>query len=339
MIVPIFLPHLGCGQRCAYCNQETIVGSIQGALTGARIAASLAAIDGPVEAALYGGNILGLEPEGLAGLLRLFEPYREKISHLRISAKPGPVNQEVIGILKEHRVRVIELGIPTTNNRILSLLGRGHTAGDFFDAFRFLKDEGFEVGMQVMVGLPKEKAADLRETVSAIIACAPRFIRIYPLVVIRDTPLFDSFRAGEYAPDSMEEAVAKACFVYASAWKHGIRTIKMGLTENEVLREKIAAGPFHPAFGYLVKSEAFRLAVMRVCEASAVRGEVAVSVNEGDIPHLIGFKRANISSFRKKGISITWAVDARMDKGYFTIDGRGRKASGSLADAPAMIPS
>jgi len=339
MIVPIFLPHLGCGQRCAYCNQETIVGNIEGGSTGGRIAASLAAIDGPVEAALYAGNILGLEPGHLAGLLGLFKPYRDKISHLRISAKPGPVNGEVIGILKEHGVRVIELGIPTTNNRILSLLGRGHTAGDFFNTFRLLKDEGFDVAMQVMVGLPGEKAADLRETVSAIVACAPRFIRIYPLVVIRETPLFDSFRAAEYLPDSMEEAVAKACFVYGSAWKHGIRTIKMGLTENEVLKEKIAAGPFHPAFGYLVKSEAFRLAVMRVCEDSGVRGEVAVFVNEGDIPHLIGFKRANIGSFREKGISITWVADARLERGYFTIDGKGRKASGSLADAPAMIPS
>ena len=57
---------------------------------------------------------------------------------MRISAKPGPVSARTIAVLKEHRVRVIELGIPTVNDAILRLLGRGHTARDFFDTFRVL---------------------------------------------------------------------------------------------------------------------------------------------------------------------------------------------------------
>jgi histone acetyltransferase (RNA polymerase elongator complex component) len=161
------------------------------------------------------------------------------------------VSARSIAVLKKHGVRVIELGIPTVNDAILRLLGRGHTAGDFFDAFRILTGEGFEMGMQVMVGLPGETLADLQETVFAMIALAPRFIRIYPLVVIEDTRLFERFTRGDYSPDSLDTAVTKACFVYVSAWSHAIRTIKMGLTENEVIKEKIASGPYHPAFGYL----------------------------------------------------------------------------------------
>ncbi len=56
------------------------------------------------------------------------------------------------------------------------------------------------MGMQVMVGLPGETLADLRETVSAMIALAPRFIRIYPLVVIEDTRLFERFKEGGLFP-------------------------------------------------------------------------------------------------------------------------------------------
>ncbi len=91
MIVPVFLPHVGCGERCTYCNQDIITNNPRDTTIETRIALSLASVQGPVEAALYGGNILGLGSTDLAGLLGLFEPYRHKISHMRISAKPGPV--------------------------------------------------------------------------------------------------------------------------------------------------------------------------------------------------------------------------------------------------------
>ncbi|MGD0656475.1 MAG: radical SAM protein [Syntrophorhabdales bacterium] len=339
MIVPVFLPHIGCGERCIYCNQDIITNNPGDMRVETRIAQSLASVEGPVEAALYGGNILGLGSTDLAGLLGLFEPYRHKISRMRISAKPGPVSARTIAVLKEHGVRVIELGIPTVNDAILRLLGRGHTARDFFDTFKVLVDEGFELGMQVMVGLPGETFADLQETVCAMITLAPCFVRIYPLVVIEDTRLFERFMKGAYSPDSLDTAVAKACFVYVSAWSHGIRTIKMGLTENEVIKEKIASGPYHPAFGYLVKSEAFYLAVLRVCEEMEARGNVAVSLSASDVPHLIGNRCTNLDRLREKGISIEWTADPALSKGFFRVRGKGKKAEGSLVDGLAMIPS
>jgi histone acetyltransferase (RNA polymerase elongator complex component) len=339
MIVPVFLPHAGCGQRCTYCNQDIITNNVKGVSTGSRIARLLQPIRDPVEVALYGGNMLGLGPEELEGLLSLFDPYRRRISHLRISAKPGPVSKETIAVLKEHGVTVVELGIPTVNDAILRALGRGHTARDFFESFRLLVGEGFEVGMQVMVGLPGEAFADLCETVSAVTTLAPCFIRIYPLVVIEDTGLFEAFAKGAYVPDTLEAAVTKASFVYASAWSHGVRTIKMGLTDNDVIKERIAAGPFHPAFGYLVKSEAFRLAVSRVCEAKGARGRVTVSVSPHDVAHIVGPGRANVHRFREEGIAIDWATDPALDEGFFRVNGIGKEAEGSLADSLAMIPS
>ena len=226
------------------------------------------------------------------------------------------------------------MGIPTLNDRILDLLGRGHTTEDFFRTFRLLTEEGFEVGMQVMVGLPGERFADLRETALAITTLAPLFVRIYPLIVIEDTPLFEWFRTGAFSPDSLDAAVAKACFIYVSAWKQNIKTIKMGLTENEVLKERIAAGPYHPAFGYLVKSEAFRLAVLKVCADMGVHGETAVCVSAGDVPHLIGFKRTNMDGFREKGIFVRWVEDGTVEKGHFTIDPEGREDDGEPRRCP-----
>jgi hypothetical protein len=188
-----------------------------------------------------------------------------------------------------------------------------------------------------MVGLPDETYKDLEETARSVDALAPAFIRIYPLCVIEDTPLFESFRHGNFLPDSLEVAVTKAAYIYIRALDKGIRTIKMGLTDNDVLRQKVAAGPHHPAFGYLVKSEAFYLAVVKACTGNGLSGEVRVLLNRRDIPHLVGPKRLNVQRLKEKGIEPVWSA-VETPAGCFVVTAAGKKASGSLTDALAMIP-
>ncbi len=337
MILPVFLPHMGCGQRCTYCNQNIITDETHAVALDDRLASLFKPLRTPVEVAFYGGNPLGLAPVALERLLATLIPYRGNITGVRMSAKPGRLSARTVGILKHYGVTTIELGIPCFNDRILAGLNRGHTTADLFDTYRQLKDEGFELGLQVMVGLPGETYEDLDRTAASVVALAPAFIRIYPLCVIEDTPLFASFRNGDFLPDSLEAAVTKAAYLYVRALDKGIRTIKMGLTDNEVLKHKAAAGPYHPAFGYLVKSEAFYLAVLKACTDNALSGEVQVLLNQRDIPHLVGLKRLNIQRLKGKGIEPVWsAVEA--PAGCFVVTAGGKKASGSLRDALAMIP-
>ncbi len=337
MIVPLFLPHFGCGQRCTYCNQEHIANSQSGD-PEERVARLFAGRFEPVEAALYGGNMLGLDPPRLEGLLRLFEPYRDRVVGLRISTKPAIPDRKTMDLLKKYGVRTIELGTPTFNDAILAALKRGHTAEDAFTAYRLFRNEGFEVGLQVMVGLPGETSGDVRQTAQTVGRLAPAFIRIYPLLVLRDTPLYDDFSAGRFVPDALDGAVSKAAFISLTAWRRGIRTIKMGLTENDVLKEKIAAGPFHPAFGYLVKSHAFCLALLQNCAASNIRGIVHLKIRPGDEAHLTGYKSANIARLKESGVFPSWEKDGTLEAGHFSIECDGKTVRGSLADALAMIP-
>jgi histone acetyltransferase (RNA polymerase elongator complex component) len=333
MIAPIFLPHLGCGRRCTYCNQDHITGE-QAAPLEERIGRLFATLLAPAEVALYGGDVLGLPPNEIEAVFRLLDPYRDKIAAMRISVRPRTVSAGVASLLKAYNVRTIEVGAPSFNDAILACLNRGHTAEDVRRACRSFREQGFEAGLQVMVGLPGETAHDVRETAANIIDLAPAFIRIYPLVVVEDTPLCRDFRAGRFSPDTLEAAVAKSAFIYANAWTHGIRTIKMGLTANEVLREKVAAGPFHPAFGYLVKSEAFCLAVLARRALSGLSGgDVRLSVNRRDVAHLTGYKRANIGRLAGSGISPEWTEGEGIKEGHFVIESGGERVAGNLADA------
>jgi histone acetyltransferase (RNA polymerase elongator complex component) len=333
MILPVFLPHLGCGRRCTYCNQNLISDSTSAYQLEERLHRLFAPLNLPVEVALYGGNPLGLGLASLKHLFARFEPYRDKIARFRLSARPEPVSRSVIDVLKDQGVRTIEFGTPTFNDRILARLSRGHSSEDSRNSVRLMKEEGFETGMQVMVGLPGETADDLRETVSAITSLAPSFLRIYPLVVIEGTPLFEQFSSGDFIPDTIEAAVAKAAFIYASAWEQGIVTIKMGLTENPSLKARVAAGPYHPAFGYMVKSDAFRTAVMNRCERLNLAGQLLLRICPSDVPHLVGYKRLNIRMLNTETRSIAWDTDELLRPGHFIVEAKGMSSDGNLTDA------
>jgi histone acetyltransferase (RNA polymerase elongator complex component) len=318
VIVPVFLPHLGCRQKCIYCNQQHITGKNSQEDISETIRKALDPVGVRCEVAIYGGNPFGLGTNGMAGLFSLFANYREKITSMRLSTEPIVPDAQTIDLLRDHNVRTVELGIPVFSDEKLRALGRHHTVRDLYDTYEALVRAGLAVGLQVMVGLPGETAQDIRSTVQHLLRLKPAFIRVYPLVVLRDTPLHTAFQETSFSPLSLAEAVRRALFIYLHAEAHGIKVIKMGLTENEFLKGQVVAGPHHPAFGYLVRSEAFYLAVTKVCEEHRLSGTVTVLLNKKDIPHLIGYQRSNIKRFEEQGLQVEWK-ECNLPAGDFLI--------------------
>ncbi|MBP6940343.1 MAG: radical SAM protein [Syntrophorhabdaceae bacterium] len=331
MIVPIFLTHLGCHDRCIYCDQGYITAQSD---TGVRqlIQRSFQRQRGPCEVGLFGGNIFGLDPGYLRRLFEHFDDYRDKITNFRISTKPVPLNEELIDILKEQRVTVVELGIPSFNNRILGMLNRKHTAEELSLAFRILKEKGFQVALQFMVGLPDETFDDIREIVENMAGLNPHYIRIYPLAVLKGTPLCTLYEEKRFVPIGFDEALERALYIYLNALRRDIKVVKMGLTDNEVLKERIVAGFYHPAFGYLVRSHGFYRAVIAVAERESMRGDATVILNKRDVTHLLGHKRENMRRFEEQGLTISWE-ESDLPIGTFKLINGPRQAEGTIFDA------
>jgi histone acetyltransferase (RNA polymerase elongator complex component) len=306
VIVPVFLPHLGCRQKCIYCNQHQITGQKSREDTEEVIRKALDPVKAPAEVAIYGGNPFGLGTHGLTRLFSLFSSSREKITSMRLSTEPIKPDPHMIDLLKDYNVRTIELGIPVFSDEKLRALGRHHSVKDLHETFDLLSQAGFMVGLQVMVGLPGETAEEIRSCVRHLLRLKPAFVRIYPLVVLRDTPLCTAFEEKCFIPLSLEEAVLRALFIYLHAEAHGVKVIKMGLTENEFIKSEIVAGPFHPAFGYLVRSEAFYLAITSVCKERGLSGQMGILLNKRDVPHLIGHRRSNLKRLAEQGIQVEW---------------------------------
>lgn len=330
MVIPVFLPHSGCDERCVYCHQGYITDS-GGRDIKARIDGALRDRREACEVGLFGGNIFGMEPADLAGLFSFFAPYKDVVKGFRLSTKPVPLRDDTIDILKRNGVRIIELGIPTFNDTILAALNRAHTVADLVQAYDRLLGEGFRLALQFMVGLPGETMSDIEEMVESMVRLGPEYIRIYPLVVLRNTPLHRLFETGSFTPIPFDEALERAVLIYRRALEEGIDVVNVGLTDNEIIREMVAGGFYHPAFGSLVQSRIFRNALQTAIGKLKGPGEVTVILHRNDIPLLVGYRRENLTYFASLGIALRWDPSG-VERGSFEVVSGRERAKGRMIE-------
>ena len=262
MILPVFIPHAGCPHQCIFCNQRTISGEKDSSLEGAsrQMEALLNWVrpDPTNELAFYGGSFTALPLERQKKLLDLAEGWRARglFGSLRLSTRPDAITPEILALLRAHGVETIELGAQSLDDRVLEMAERGHTAAQIHKASQLIKEAGFQLGLQLMVGLPGQGTESLDGTCRQVVAIHPDLVRIYPVLVIAGTPLAELWHQGRYRALTVEEAVAACWPLYQAFTGAGIRVIRMGLQPDRELCAPghILAGPFHPAFGEKVKS-------------------------------------------------------------------------------------
>ena len=266
MIVPIFIPHAGCPHRCIFCDQEKITARAIHRTGPEEVRKILdAAIGGKGftshqnrELAFYGGTFTGLEKGHMESLLDAAAPYvrNNVVQSIRISTRPDSLDEERLRILKAYHVATVELGVQSMDDRVLALSERGHTADDTIKAVRMLKEHGFRVGVQLMPGLPGDSPKDFLTTIDKVLALEPHMARLYPALVIKGTGLARLYDERAYRPFSLGEAVDLCAKSVALLEKKGVPVIRIGLMDSPPLSEKgrIVSGPWHPAFGFLVRS-------------------------------------------------------------------------------------
>ncbi|MCC6502238.1 MAG: radical SAM protein [Deltaproteobacteria bacterium] len=266
LIIPIFIPFGGCAHQCVFCDQKGITG--KAALPGLdevrqTIEKYLSTWKGKgeKEAAFYGGSFTGLPLDIQNGYLECAGAFVEsgKLDSLRLSTRPDYISVEIAAFLRERHVETVELGAQSMVDEVLKASGRGHTAEQTAQAVRVLKDSGMKTGLQLMPGLPGDTFDSVMLTMEEAVKLAPDFVRLYPSLVLKDTPLHRMYLEGSYKPwalDDMVEACAAAKKLFDKA---GIPIIRMGLQTTDELVESIVAGPFHPSFRQLVEAAVERL--------------------------------------------------------------------------------
>ena len=342
-MVPFFISHLGCPHRCVFCDQEKIAGA-RGALPGAsEIQAKVekyreSSPGRELEAAFYGGTFTALPREDQEYLLGALQPQLAsgRLSSIRLSTRPDAVDPGSARFLKQMGVATVELGAQSMDDEVLSLAGRGHSARDTERALLALKDAGLAVGLQLMPGLPGDSDQRSLASLERALALDPSFLRIYPTLVISGTELADRYRAGSYAPQSLDQALSLCKRMLLKAGRRGVPVIRLGLQPTAELETPgvLLAGPYHPAFGQLVQSE-LCYDLMSALVADLPQGSsVGFFVAPGRLSDLVGQKRRNLARLAERhGVGVV-AVreDAALSRSRIALEWSGGRRSADLLD-------
>ncbi|MBI1912190.1 MAG: radical SAM protein [Deltaproteobacteria bacterium] len=260
LIIPIFIPFGGCPNQCVFCDQEGITGSVNlpsiKEVTGT-IDSYLSTWKGigAKEAAFYGGSFTGLPENIQHDYLKAASKYIKagRLDSLRLSTRPDYISEEIACYLKKYKVEIVELGVQSMSDEVLRLSGRGHTSAQTIQAVEILKEHGIKVGLQFMPGLPGDTTQTIIETTEKVILLKPDFVRVYPTIVLKNTPLHKMYLSGSYAPWTLNEMTAVCRQAMKLLNDASITVIRVGLQPTKELEESIVAGPYHPSFRQLVE--------------------------------------------------------------------------------------
>jgi histone acetyltransferase (RNA polymerase elongator complex component) len=318
--ISIFIPHVGCPHQCSFCDQRTISGA-QHLPDGDEVREicekALAEVKSPenTEIAFFGGSFTAIPRDYMNELLDAAKEYvgSGKFRGIRCSTRPDCIDSEILGILARSGVTAIELGAQSMSDKVLEANERGHSAEDVENAAKLIKQWGFELGLQMMIGLYRSTREDELLTMHKIAELQPDTARIYPTVILKGTRLAELLESGEYVTFSFEEAVEMAASGLVMFEGSGIRVIKCGLHASEFVEKDMVGGFYHPAFRELCEGMIYRYNMEFQLKQTDSR-DVIFAVNDTCISKAGGHKKANIDYFSQQGINVKIIGDKSIPK-------------------------
>ena len=315
-IIPIFIPEMACPHRCVYCNQFLISGKEKMPaddeiiMTVDRYMETMPE-GAEVELAFFGGTFTGLPMEDQERLLRLVNPYVEdgRIGNVRLSTRPDYISEKNVELLKRYGVGTVELGIQSFDDEVLRSSGRGYDVETVEKSAELIKEYEMELGMQMMIGLPKDTKEKSVMTARRIVEMGARNTRVYPTLVMKDTVLARRYEKGEYEALTLEEAVDWTKELLWIFDRGGVYVQRVGLHPTKGLMEgtDYLAGPFHVSFKEMVLTEMWKDVLVKEL-ADGDRGRVCtMKVAHNMLGVVAGYKSANRMWLEKNG----WKVRFR----------------------------
>ena len=321
-IIPIFIPHRGCNNACVFCNQKAITARDSGITPeGARgiIEQYLPTLQNrnlnEIEVSFFGGSFTGIPIEDQSAFLAVAKEYKDKglIDKIHLSTRPDYINKEILDNLKNYSVDVIELGVQSFDQKVLDESKRGHSESCVYDACNLIKEYGFTLGIQLMIGLPGDSYKACMDSVRKTIEIGPSLARIYPTVVIEGTALADMYKEGTYKPFEEAELLRTAVDMYKTLTSAGIYVMRVGLKATALINNEsdLVLCGYHPAIGQIVEGAIAReeiedqirtldVSSMQDADGAFANRKLIISAPEEMLNNAVGHKACNKKYFEEK---------------------------------------
>jgi len=230
-----------CPTRCVYCSFNTSHKPVDVDFLARYVNAlelELREMQGSVSSIYIGGGTPTFLPENLLErlLYSVCENFNNAIEFTVEAGRPETLTADKLRLLAKYGVTRLAINPQTLNDKTLAAIGRGHTAEQFFAAFRLARATGdFCINTDLIAGLPHETADDMRRNMEALAQLAPENITVHTLAVKRASRLNEEIRQGAaYGNENTENMLSVAAEYCGS----------MGLLPYYLYRQKNMVGLF-----------------------------------------------------------------------------------------------
>lgn len=180
----------------------------------------------------------------------------------------------------------------------------------------------------MMIGLPESTRNDEINTAKELIKLKPKIVRIYPVLVLKNTKLEKQFNEGTYTPLSLVKAI-EICKELVQIFRNkNINVIRIGLQTTEEISSQtnetsqVVAGPYHPAFRQLVESNIWYDRIFDKIKRFNVKvKEVKITANPSDVNDIVGHKKENLKKLKEMyDVDVILVQDEKMKKNDLKIE-------------------
>ena len=187
-----------CVSKCLYCNfysenKLEYINDYVLALTKEIKRESKKYTQYSIDTIFIGGGTPSVLPAGCVSLIvnAIKQNYNVLPSaEITIEANPNSINYTKSAEWFSAGVNRVSVGVQTTSNRVLKIIGRTHTYQDFFKAIDDLKSVGFKnINADIMIGLPTQKQNELKATLRQCFGMGLTHISAYTLILEEGTPM------------------------------------------------------------------------------------------------------------------------------------------------------
>lgn len=204
-----------CVQKCAYCDflsapatrhrQQEYVEALKKEIEGE--AAGYAAYE--IKTIFLGGGTPSiLEAEKIAEILQCLRKYYRLACDTEITLEMNPKTAGKDKLLKLKRAGInrLSIGLQSTNDAELKMLGRIHTYEDFLQTYYQAREVGFEnINIDLMSALPGQGMESWVKTLQNVLALQPEHISAYSLIIEEGTRLYEKLDEYPSIPDEDED--------------------------------------------------------------------------------------------------------------------------------------
>ena len=131
-----------------------------------------------------GGTPTCLNAENLDEMLSFFVPLCEEGAEISVEANPETLDEEKIVILARHGVNRVSLGVQSTHEKGLKLLGRHHDIETVKKVVEMLRKHGIaNINLDWMYGWPTETIEDVQRDIEGFLSFDVPHISAYSLIL------------------------------------------------------------------------------------------------------------------------------------------------------------